>query len=341
MISRSLVPTTLLLPLLALAFLADPAGLAQSPTWQDPSAHQVQFVTVEKGVRLEVLDWGGTGRPIVLLGGYTTAHIFDEIAPKLARAGHVYGITRRGLGASSKPEHGYTGSESGEDVMHVLDALKLEKPALMGYSFGGQDLSVLGAEHSDRIGALVYLDSAEDERVWPFPNGPLSGDEKDWKAQLPKIPPTDRTSIAAYRAWQKVAHKMAFPESELRQLYSINSDGSLGGYLVSKKVRDAMFAGRAYPDYGRIRVPVLAFFEMPARLSEQLSKYQPLSTEQAAALGAQYVTSQLWTAVNSHALRRALPAAKIVYLVGGNNYIFLTNEAEVVRESAAFIERLK
>ena len=326
---------------LALALLANPTGVAQTPAWQDPSTHHVQFVEVETDVRLEVLDWGGSGRSSVLLGGYTTAHIFDEIAPKLARAGHVYGITRRGLGASSKPAHGYTARESGEDVIHVLDALKLEKPVLMGYSFGGQDLSVLGAEYSERLGALVYLDSAEDERVWPFPNGPISADEKEWKAQLPKIPPPDRTSIAAYRAWQKAAHNMAFPESELRQLHTINSDGSLGDGLVTKDLRDAMFAGRAYPDYNRIRVPVLAFFEMPFPLSEQLSKARPLSTEQAAALGAQYVMSQMWTAVNSHALTSALPAAKIVYLVGGNNYIFLTNEAEVVRETAAFVEGLK
>ena len=329
------------LRLLALALLPNQAGVAQTPVWQDPSKHQVQFVEVERDVRLEVLDWGGSGRPVVLLGGYSTAHIFDEIAPKLVRAGHVYGITRRGLGASSKPDHGYTARESGEDIIHVLDALKLEKPVLMGYSFGGQDLSVLAAAHPERIGALVYLDSAEDERIWPFPNGPISADEKEWRVQLPKIPPADRTSIAAYRAWQKVAHNMAFPESELRQLYAINSDGSIGESLVSKDVRDAMFAGRAFPDYNRIRVPVLAFFDMPILLSDQLRKQQPLSSEQAAALGAQYVASQLWTAVNSHALRRALPAAKIVYLPGGNNYIFLTNEAEVVRETTAFVESVK
>jgi pimeloyl-ACP methyl ester carboxylesterase len=339
--SISLAVATPLRCLLALVLLTKATGVAQTPAWEDPSKHQVQFVEVEKDVQLEVLDWGGNGRPAVLLGGYTTAHIFDEIAPKLMRAGHVYAITRRGIGASSKPDHGYTARESGEDVIHVLDALKLEKPVLMGYSFGGQDLSVLGAEHSERIGALVYLDSAEDERVWPFPNGPISADEKEWKAQLPKIPPPDRTSIAAYRASQKAMHNFAFPESELRQLHTINPDGSLGDDLVSKTVRDAMFTGRVYPDYNRIRIPVLAFFEMPNPLSEQLSKVQPSSTEQAAALGAQYVMSQMWTAVNSHALRRALPAAKIVYLVGGNNYIFLTNEAEVVRETVAFVEGLK
>jgi hypothetical protein len=51
--------------------------------------------------------------------------------------------------------------------------------------------------------------------------------------------------------------------------------------------------------------------------------------------------SQMWTAVNSHALSRALPAAKIVYVVGSNNFIFLTNEAEVVHETVAFVEGLK
>jgi pimeloyl-ACP methyl ester carboxylesterase len=318
------------------------AVLSAQDTWRDPSPHRTQSVSVEDGVQLELLDWGGTGRPIVLLGGYTTAHIFDDIAPKLTPVGHVYGITRRGLGVSSKPDHGYTARGSGEDVMRVLEALRLEKPVLVGHSFGGQDLSVIGAEYSERIGALVYLDSAEDERVWPFPKGrPFSADEEEWKAQLPKTAPADLTSVSAYRAWQKASYNMAFPESEVRQLFTINPDGSLGDSLVSKQVRDAMFVGRAYPDYSRIHVPVLAFFDMPALLSQQLSKFQPQSKEQSAALGARYTMSQVWSAVNSHALSRAIPAAKIVYLTGSNNYIFLTNEAEVIGETAAFIEGLK
>ena len=53
---------------------------------------------------------------------------------------------------------------------------------------------------------------------------------------------------------------MAFPESELRQLYAANPDGSIGQYLVSKQVRDALFAGLQAPDYAAIRVPVLALF---------------------------------------------------------------------------------
>ena len=102
-----------------------------------------------------------------------------------------------------------------------------------------------------------------------------------------------------------------------------------------------MFAGRAFPDYSRIRVPVLAFFDMPVALSEQLSKHPPESKEQSAAVGAQYAMSQIWTVVNSNALKRSLPAAKILYLPGANNFIFLTNEADVVRETAMFVTGLK
>ena len=67
------------LPLASLMALA----LGQEPVaWQDPSQHQVQFVTVEEGVRLEVLDWDGSERPVVLPPGLgNTAHVFDDSAP--------------------------------------------------------------------------------------------------------------------------------------------------------------------------------------------------------------------------------------------------------------------
>lgn len=66
-----------------------------------PESH---LVDVGDGVKVEVLDWGGTGRAMVLLAGSgDTAHVYDQFAPKLTPAFHVYGITRRGFGTSSKP----------------------------------------------------------------------------------------------------------------------------------------------------------------------------------------------------------------------------------------------
>src|SRR5262249_44271400 len=76
--------------------------------WTDPAPHKASFVTVQTDVKLQVLDWGGTGRPVVLLTGLgDNAHVFDAFAPKLTPNYHVYGITRRGFGASSVPDSGY------------------------------------------------------------------------------------------------------------------------------------------------------------------------------------------------------------------------------------------
>jgi len=112
--------------LLVLTLVTTVASCAQeSAPWHDPSPHKVQFITVEEGVQLEVLDWGGSGRPIVLLAGRGfTAHVFDGFAEKLTDSYHVYGITRRGFGASSKPRTGYTEARRTEDDLRVFDALK-------------------------------------------------------------------------------------------------------------------------------------------------------------------------------------------------------------------------
>ena len=37
--------------------------------WRDPSSHRPTMVSVDREVTLEVLDWGGAGRPLVLLAG--------------------------------------------------------------------------------------------------------------------------------------------------------------------------------------------------------------------------------------------------------------------------------
>ena len=155
-----------LLTVLVLTLLACSWGCKRdSKSRHDSSAPQVQFVTVEDGVHLEVIDWGGSGRAIVLLAGSgNTAHVFDDFAPKLADSYHVYGITRRGFGLSSHPASGYSEQRLADDVLNVLDSLHLDSPVLMGHSMAGGELSTLGAQHSDRLAALVYLDAARDPK---------------------------------------------------------------------------------------------------------------------------------------------------------------------------------
>ena len=137
---------------------------AEGSDWRDPSPHQVQFLEAARDVNLEVLDWGGSGRPLVFLAGAgNTAHIFDNFAPKFTSKFHVYGITRRGFGASSAPaptKENYTAERLGDDVLAILDALKLEQPILVGHSLGGEEMSSIGSRYPERVAGLVYLDAA-------------------------------------------------------------------------------------------------------------------------------------------------------------------------------------
>src|SRR6266550_2895531 len=111
----------------------------KATAWQiDSSPHKVQLTPVEGDIKLEVLDWGGAGRPLVLLTGLgDTAHVYDKFAPKLTASYHVYGITRRGFGASSAPSPtstNYRADRLGDDVLAVIDALHLDHPILVGHS---------------------------------------------------------------------------------------------------------------------------------------------------------------------------------------------------------------
>ncbi len=124
--------------------------------WRDPSPHRVQFIPVERNVTLEVLDWGGSGKPLVLLAGLgNSAHVFDKFAPKLTAKYHVYGITRRGFGASSAPltlrGRDVFGRSPRRRCFAVLDALKLNRPVLAGHSIAGEELSSVGSRHPDRV----------------------------------------------------------------------------------------------------------------------------------------------------------------------------------------------
>ena len=106
-----------------------------------------------------MLDWAGSGPPFVLLACYLSTHVYDEFAPKLTDQSHVYGMTRRGIGASDKPATGYSVQQSANDLFEVFNSLKLQHALLVGHSCAGQVLTMFAAQHADRLRGLVYFDN--------------------------------------------------------------------------------------------------------------------------------------------------------------------------------------
>jgi pimeloyl-ACP methyl ester carboxylesterase len=313
---------------------AQPAG-----PWKDPSPHRVRFVDVEDGVRLETLDWGGTGRTLVLLAGSgLSGHVYDELAPKLAAFSHVYAITRRGFGNSSQPAGGYDEQRLADDVLRVLDTLEIRAPVLVGHSMAGGEMTTLSSGHPDRVSGLVYLDALGDPRDWP-------GSDPTYMVLVRALPPpkpappprpTGAVSFADYRAWQLKAERFALPESELRSVYETNPDGTMGRHKTPSRVHRAIGDGQKKRDYAKIRVPVLALIDYPRPRSDE-----PRSDDEKdrAAVSAYLEATRRYVDRWIGNLFRGVSGARLVDLQGGH-YLFLTREKEVIQEIRGFIASL-
>ena len=116
----------------------------------DATPYKRTCVTVDSGVQLEVLDWGGADKPdtMVLLTGYgDNAHVYDGFAYQFTDYFHVIGITRRGFLPSSQPESGYDVDTRAHDDIEVLKQLGISKAVFVGHSLAGSELSKLGLKY--------------------------------------------------------------------------------------------------------------------------------------------------------------------------------------------------
>jgi non-heme chloroperoxidase len=126
----------------------------------DSSTHTAEFITVDSNISLEVFDWGGTARPLVLLSGNgETAHVLDSFGPKLTAKCHGYGINRRGFRTSRAPASEYSADRLGDDVLTEVDALRLDRPVIARHSLAGEELSSIGSRHPEKAAGLIYLDA--------------------------------------------------------------------------------------------------------------------------------------------------------------------------------------
>ncbi len=323
------------LPLL-LAAVAHPQKLA---VWKDPSPHTTQFVTVDKSVQLEVLDWGGSGRPIVLLaGGGNTAHVFDDFAPKLTADHHVYGITRRGFGASGYSATDDPSDRLGDDVLAVIDSLKLSRPILVGHSIAGAELSWIANSHADRVAGLAYLDAAYS---YALDNGKGTNIKDIQELRPPQPPPPISADLASFNALQKYYERVdgfRTPEAELHQQRESTPNGAVGKEREFRGGSLLMSLVTSGKKYTSIPVPALIIFANPHSQGAWVDNNTDPSIQRAAK---KYATA-LFTLIakQEKSVEDAVPTARVVTVHGANHYVFLSNETEVMREMHAFLAEL-
>lgn len=134
----------------------------------DPQSHLIDL----PGGRFRYLSWGTEQmeRPSVLLlhGITSSARSWVRVGPALVDRYRVYALDMRGHGESIKPPPGaYSLRHTADDAAALIEALGLDRPVVIGHSWGGATAIVLASgAGSERpvpaLGQIILEDPAHD-----------------------------------------------------------------------------------------------------------------------------------------------------------------------------------
>jgi len=306
---------------------------AKGAEWAiDPSPHKVQFVTVQPGVKLEVLDWGGSGPPLIFLSGLGgTGHSFDGFAEKFTGKHHVYAMTRRGFSLSSSPpdtDANYDADRLGDDVLAVMAALHIQKPVLAGHSIAGEELSSIGTRHPENVTGLVYLDATYQYAFYDPSVADLSVETAAVKRDLGRMFDL-QTDPAAMRAL--IANVQgALPN--LQKALSDSAEAMASPVPTSDQPQkpEDLAGNRIFDNtrkYGPVKIPVLAIVAEPRQCGRNCDK--PFMKKIMAA-----------DVARTAYFEKQSPNARVVRIPNASHYIYRSNETDLVREMNAFMDGL-
>lgn len=302
--------------------------------WTDPATHREHFVTTANGLRLQYLEWGGVGPPLILIhGGMDNPHAFDDLAPGLTDRHRVIAYARRGHGRSEG--RGPFDTETlTDDLRHFMDALGLKCADLAGWSMGGNEVTGLATRYPERVRRIVYLDGAFDCA------------DPDFLTAFNAIPPEFLTtpssamaSLGAYRDYQQAEvfaplEDMSRIEAYLRESVLIHEDGSVEPRMPIP-VQEALFADLlADPprQYTKISCPAFAIFP---ESQFNLQGADVRRRELALACEKRYM-APLREKFRAQ-LQRELTGVKVISVPGAHSDFFLNSREQVLHAMGEFL----
>jgi pimeloyl-ACP methyl ester carboxylesterase len=323
------------------AFLVSACSCFAQATGQAKAADTIssQKIVVEPGVSLEVLDWGGTGRPVVLLPGLgDDAHEFDAFAARLANTYHVYGISRRGFGKSDTPPGPYSANRLGDDVIGVLDALKLMRPVLVGHSIAGEELSSIGSRFPDRVAGLVYLEAGYPYALYDNKLGDVDIDTAvvlRAMQTLTSSPVPDEQHAAVKQLIEdlpRYVQELQTLDQRMQNAPKLSREQTeaLRRQATSRENKSVTAVSLGAMRFSGVRCPVLAIFAVP----------HDQGLPAGAARDAADAADLKETGAQADAFQAANPQATVIRIAHANHRVFQSNEPDVLRAMQTFIASL-
>jgi pimeloyl-ACP methyl ester carboxylesterase len=263
----------------------------------DKSPHKSGFVTAN-GIKMNYLDWGGTGDVIILLAGFgNDSHVFDEIAPSFTDKWHVIGLTRRGFGETDRPAIGYDTATRVEDIRAFMDAMKITRANLIGHSLAGDEMTQFATLYPQRVIKMVYLDAAYDRRK----NFTCTTDQPG--GALPPVYQRIVGEAINCPGWEKITPPDLPPAD-----------------MLNVQVSTIRSATKFQPDYTKITAPSLAIYA-DADLPQSASKLDEETQKKLDAWWKEKEAPVMHASIEQ--FRKEMKNGQIVELKGATHYVFV------------------
>jgi pimeloyl-ACP methyl ester carboxylesterase len=296
-----------------------------------PAPHG-RLLAVAPGVRLEVVEWSRKGEALLFLSGMGhTAHAYDEFAPAFADRYRVLGITRRGWGRSSRsPGYAYGSDVLVGDIVAVLDSLGIPAAHIVGWSYGGNEAVLLAVRHAERVLSVTLLDSYDNS----LPAGTFTeSDSLAGPGFTTRAPPATLTEVIARD--RELATRD--PVTELCSTSRFAADGRYLGPVSSDSVGGYTLFGALRLAYSAVTRPVLAIYATMRDVTDMFPDIATMDSAERRRSTLLALTVQREIDAARLRLRRALPAARLVEIPGGDHAIFRSHRERVMQEMRAFL----
>lgn len=175
-------------------------------------------------------ELGGEGPPVVLIAGWAlNTHFWEGVLPFLEPSHSVLRYDVRGTGRSaSDTDIEYSRVADAEDLLGLMDRLKIAKAHLVGHSKGARISLIFAMLHPERVLTVTAIGSAE-------PHGALPGERAfrpiahAWVVKAKEVAQNEgREAAARYLAQGKLFGKLRTSVEGMRRLHR-----AMEGYSAS------------------------------------------------------------------------------------------------------------